>query len=104
MIFLKKFLNNLIKSKKKEDNFKFSRGNKVVIIKRESDGLKGKKGVINKFKSVNGINVYYIDNIIYPNHFYLPPNRPPKWFEESELDFENKDEEREYKLNKILNG
>lgn len=43
MIFLKKFLNNLIKSKKKEDNFKFSRGNKVVIIKRESDGLKGKK-------------------------------------------------------------
>lgn len=87
-----------------ENNFKFSKGNQVVIITRESDGLKGKTGVITKYKSVDDINIYYVDNIIYPNDFYLLPNRPPHWFEESELDFLYTDDLRDYKIKKILNG
>lgn len=83
-----------------ENNFKFSKGNEVVIVTREGEELKGRKGIIKKSKSKDGIKIYYVDNILYPGSYmgyYCPV-----WFEESELDFVNKDDEREYKLKKLL--
>ncbi len=83
-------------------DFKFSKGDKVIIISREIDGLKGREGIVKKCKPKNDINIYYIDDIVYPNKYYLI-HHEPVWFEESELDFVNKDDERNYKLKKLLN-
>ena len=46
-------------------------------------------------------------SLVYPSEYQLKEfdgEFIPCWFDESELEFVDKDDERNYKLNKILNG
>lgn len=83
-----------------DNNLKFSKGNKVRVI---TDGLKGREGLIVKGKIKKGDKYYYIELSSYPNKYLGLPNIP-HWFCEEELEFVDKDDERNYKLNQILNG
>jgi hypothetical protein len=65
--------------------------------------LYGCRGTITKTKE-NGI--YYV-SLVYPSEYQLKEfdgEFIPCWFDESELEFVNKDDERDYKLNKLLYG
>jgi hypothetical protein len=86
-----------------ENNFKFSKGNKIRVLTREWDGLKGREGFVVKSKTKKGDNYYYIELSSYPNKYLQIPNVIPHWFCEEELDFVDKDDERDYKLNQLLN-
>ena len=87
-----------------ENNLKFSKGNKIRVLTREWDELKGREGIIVKWKTKDGDNYYYVELYLYPNKYYLVPHAIPHWFCEQELEFVDKDDEREYKLKKLLNG
>ena len=86
-----------------DNNLKFSKGNKIRVLTREWDGLKGREGFVVKSKTKKGDNYYYIELSSYPNKYLQIPNVIPHWFCEEELDFVDKDDERNYKLNQILN-
>jgi len=92
-----KNLLNIFKKKSLSD-CKFSKGNKVRIITREIDELKGCEGTIRKYRKEG---IYYVDNILYPSVYM--GRYCPVWFDEHELEFVNKDDERDYKLKKLLN-
>ena len=84
-----------------DNNLKFSKGNKIRVLTREWDGLKGREGLIVKGKTKDGD--YYVELYHYPNKYYLVPHAIPHWFCEQELEFVDKDDERDYKLKKLLN-
>ena len=78
--------------------------NKVVISTSQYKDLKGRTGVIKKYKLVKGIKEYYVDDILYPSEYMLIQfdMHIPHWFKETELEFVNKDDERNYKLRILL--
>lgn len=86
-----------------ENNFKFSKGDLVKISGGIYHDLYDCRGTIKKIRE-NGI--YYV-SLVYPSEYQLKEfdgEFIPCWFDESELEFVDKDDERNYKLNKILNG
>ena len=81
---------------------KFSKGDIVKISGGIYHDLYGCKGTIGKIKE-NGI--YYV-SLVYPASYQLKEfdgEFIPCWFDESELEFVNKYDERDYKLKTLLN-
>ena len=85
-----------------DNNLKFSKGNKIRVVTREWDGLKGREGFVKRSKRKDGDNYYYIELSSYPNKYLQIPNVIPHWFCEEELEFVDKDDERDYKLKNLL--
>lgn len=81
---------------------KFSKGDLVKISGGIYHDLCGCRGTIEKFRK-DGI--YYV-SLVYPTSYQLKEfdgEFISEWFEESELEFVNKDDERDYKLKNLLN-
>lgn len=80
---------------------KFSKGDLVKISSGIYHDLYGCRGTIKKIRE-NGI--YYV-SLVYPSEYQLKEfdgEFIPCWFDESELEFVNKDDERDYKVRKLL--
>jgi hypothetical protein len=92
---IKKFFN--IFEKKSLLECKYSKGDFVKISSGIYHDLYGCEGTIKKIIK-NGI--YYV-SLVYPSEYQL--KFIPCWFDERELEFVNKDDERDYKLKKLLN-
>jgi hypothetical protein len=98
---IKNILNIFIK--KSLPDCKFSKGDLVEISAGIYHDLYGCRGTIKKIRE-NGI--YYV-SLLYPSEYQLKEfdgEFIPCWFDESELEFVNKNDERDYKLNKLLYG
>jgi hypothetical protein len=79
---------------------KFKKDTVIRIITDKYVELKNNRGIVKKYK--NGL--YYIF-MVYPASYQLKEfdgEFIPEWFEENELEFYYKEDEREYNLNKIL--
>ena len=74
-----------------ENNFKFSKGDRVTITKLEN--LKN-TGIIVEYVTEDYKNIYKVSLDIDPNNHFL--------FTEKELLFEDTSKERDWKLNQIL--
>ena len=88
--------------KKSLPDCKFSKGDLVEISAGIYHDLYGCRGTIKKIRE-NGI--YYV-SLVYPSEYQLKEfdgEFIPCWFDERELEFVNKDDERNYKLKKLLN-
>ncbi len=79
---------------------KFKKYIVIRITTDKYDELKNKIGIVKKYKK----GLYYIF-MVYPASYYQLKEFDgfiPEWFEENELEFYYKEDEREYNLNKIL--
>ena len=75
---------------------KFLKDDNVIIITKKYDELENRRGIVKKYHK----GLYYVF-LVYPASYQL--KFIPEWFEENELEFYSKDDEREYKLKKLLN-
>lgn len=80
---------------------KFSKDDNVIIITKKYDELENCRGIVKKYHK----GLYYVF-LVYPASYQLKDfdgDFIPEWFEEDELEFYYKDDERDYKVRKLLN-
>ena len=91
-----------------ENNFKFSKGDRVIIVSRSYDDLKYRTGnivVVNVYSTLDKVpefKSYRVELDLYPHQYQLKQHLIPIIFAEEELEFEDKFKERDWKLNHIL--
>jgi len=87
-----------------DNNLKFSKGDRVVIVTRAYDDLKYRVGsIVTSKESTIDLNVYRVELDLYPSEYQLKQHLIPILFAEEELAFEDSSKERDWKLKQVLN-
>lgn len=86
-----------------DNNLKFLKGDRVIIVTRAYDDLKYRAGnILTGKESTPDLNVYRVELDLYPSRYQLKQHLIPILFAEEELQFEDKDKERDWKLKNLL--
>lgn len=88
-----------------ENNSKFSKGDRVIILTRPHDKVMGKTAIVKsvKVKGDDELHIYHVEIENIPIHYLnvTEYNNIPRIFHESELDFYDEEMKRDYKLRQL---
>lgn len=86
-----------------ENNLKFSKGDRVIVVTRAYDDLKYRTGnIVVGGEKTPDLNLYRVELDLYPTGYQLNQHLIPILFSEEELQFEDNSKERDWRINQAL--
>lgn len=86
-----------------ENNLKFSKGDRVIVVTRAYDDLKYRTGnIVVDGEKTPDLNLYRVELDLYPTEYQLNQHLIPILFSEEELQFEDDSKERDWRINQAL--